>query len=224
LAVLSVMLVAPAVARDGRNWPVAVPGSGPLDITVSAVDFHVAGRSALGLSLRKKTAGEYVAAARLRRSAHGRAVALVLVVDRTPMARFAARLSRSAPAPRVRSAADVFTSGRAGPEALCGLFEGTMAAGDLRAIMHSGTRLAGFGAAAAVAQGFDQACGRTVDPAFVRAVRGPLQAPIPTPTTPTTPTVPTVPTTPTVPTVPLPGCPPGPIVGTFMICPLGNGG
>ena len=186
-------------------------------MTVSAVDFHVVGRPALGLSLRKKVAGEYVAAARLRRSPHGRAVALVLVVDRTPTARFVAHLSRPAQAPQVRSAADVFKSGRLGPAALCGLFEGTMAAGDVRAVMHSGTPLPGFSTTAAVAQGFDQACGRTVDPAFVRAVRGPVTGPVPGPV-PTTPTVPTSPTTPTV-----PGCPPGPIVGTLMICPLQNG-
>jgi hypothetical protein len=210
-----------ALARSDRHWPVAVPGSGPLDITVSAVNFHVSGRPGIGLTLRRKVAGEYVAAARLRRPASGRAVALVLVVDRTPTARFAASVSRPASAPQVRSVADVFKSGRRGPAALCGLFEGTMAAGDLRAIMHSGKPLPGFGTTAAVAQGFDQACGRTVNPAFVRAVRGPVQTP--TPTTPTAPTTPTEPTVPTLPTRPIPGCPPGPIAGTLKACPLENG-
>jgi hypothetical protein len=220
---IAALLAVPSSAGVAHRWPVAVPGSGPLDITVSAVDFHASGRPALGLSLRKKVAGEYVAAARLRHPARAHAVALVLVVDRSPTARFLARLARPAAAPRVSSAADVFKSGRMGPAALCGLFERTMAGGDVRVIMRSGKRLPGFGAAAAVAQGFDQACGRTVNPAFVRAVRGPVQAPAPTPTTPTTPTVPAEPTVPTTPTRPIPGCPPGPIVGALMACPLQNG-
>ena len=224
--VVVAMFAVPSSAGVAHRWPVVVPGPGPLDITVSVVDFHAAGRPALGLSLRRKVAGEYVAAARLRHPPQGQAVALVLVVDRRPAARFMARLSRAAHAPRVRSAVDAFKSGRTGPAALCGMFEGTMAGGDLRAIMRSGTPLHGFGAAAAVAQGFDQACGRTVEPAFVSAVRGPVQAPVPAPPTPTTPTSPTMPTAPTTPTPtrpPLPGCPPGPIAAELMICPLQNG-
>jgi hypothetical protein len=225
IAVLAGALAAPAGAGEAlRHWPAAFTGPAQFEMTVGQVRFtvpHDRSRPSLKLSRTASLGADYLATAMPRHQPRGVLVALVLVVNRRPAGSAAAdlaqvdlraTLSHALDAPRVGQLADVYTTAKAPPRSLCALqAKGAMASSSLRPLLHGGGAVPGFGTRAAVAQGFDQVCGRPVDPAFTAAVHPP--APTPTSTTPTPLPPPRLP----------PRCPPcGPATqsSTRIACPL----
>jgi hypothetical protein len=221
VVVLAGALVAPAGAGEAlRHWPVSVAGPSQFELTFGQVRFTLRDarhRPSLRLAATTPSGVDYVAAALPRHQPRGALVALVLVVNRRPASSAAAdpakialraTLSRPLGGPVVSAVDNVYTSQIPTPQAICALYvDGALPTSGLVAVLHEGTALSGFGTRAAVAQGFDQACGRAVDPAFTAQIA--QTTPTPTSTTPTP--------------IPPPRCPPcGPITQapTHIECPL----
>lgn len=192
------MCAGPSMASPARGkararaWTEYVPAPAQFDLSLAEITFgapaHVA-RTAAGrpqgspirLEVRGATGLDYVAGALLRAGAAGRPRALVLVINRRPrgslvpdLARIKLLVSaaRRQRAPLVSRSLDPFTRPRALMPALCDVpARGVSLAGaDLRALLRRGPALAGFSAAAAIAQAYDVVCHRPYDPAFRQAV------------------------------------------------------
>jgi hypothetical protein len=166
-------------ARTARSWPLKVAGAGQFDLTEAQVRFslHGARRPSLGLALDGTAGLNYVAAALPRHQPAGGLRALVVVVNRRPRGslapdlaflRLTAKLGAPLRAPSLAERSNPFSGlNPQPPTRLCDLAPAgqALSGSDLRAVLESGS-LPGFAAASAVAQGWNAACDRPVDPAF----------------------------------------------------------
>ena len=174
----------PAQAHPaGRAWSMTVSPA-PGDLALVQVSFHRRHAEAvLERSLHVSVSGafgdDYLAVAAPRSGTAGAARALILVVDRPsplldPLSihlRLSAR--RSLGAALTRKVTDPLTRPAGHPSpALCDLLPhgGAVSGSGLHALGSRGAPLAGFGAADAVAQAYDAACGLPYASAFKQAV------------------------------------------------------
>ena len=190
LACLAVAVPANAasVRRTGaRAYEVTVHGAPQSDLTVARLDFRLGAyaRHPPRRSLRVGVAGSigrnYLAAGRLLPVRRGTLTALVALVNRRPPGSLAPDLAfvrvdvagaRLTHRPRVSEVVGAFARrarAAAVAPAMCTQTPRTLAAGNVAGVFASGPGF-GFAAPDVVAQGFDAACSRPVDPAFERAV------------------------------------------------------
>jgi hypothetical protein len=223
--------VAPVTA-----WPL-VMSAAPDDLALAQLSFRHAARgysasdSSLRVAVSSPFGDDYLVAAALRPPTRGVSRVLVLLVNRpSPLldpVSVRVRLTgpRALGTPRVlRLANPLARPPGARERALCDLpLHGSpLSASQLRPLGSRGPALGPFGAADAVAQAYDLACGLAHASSFAQAI-APASAPSP-PTPPTTPT-PTTPS-PTTPSPPPPvrlpgeGCEPRP----GYACPAAVGG
>jgi hypothetical protein len=179
---------APASSAGGaaeRTWSVTLSPA-PGDLALVEIGFRRTVRG--GISSRSLHIGvtspfgdDYVAAAVPRLRTPGGARALVLLVNRpSPLldpvgVRLRLGASRALGAPSVLRLTNPFTRPVGGPTpALCGLpLRGSALGGsDLRTLGSYGAALSGFGAASAVAQAYDVACGLPHAGSFKQALGG----------------------------------------------------
>jgi hypothetical protein len=218
------------------EWPL-VMSAAPDDLALAQLSFRHAARgysasdSSLRVAVSSPFGDDYLVAAALRPPTRGVSRVLVLLVNRpSPLldpVSVRVRLTgpRALGTPRVlRLANPLVRPAAARAPALCDLpLHGSpLSASQLRPLGSRGAPLGGFGAADAVAQAYDLACGLAHASSFARAI-APAPAPLPpSPPTTTTPTPPS-PTTPSpLPPVRLPGegCEPRP----GYACPAAVGG
>ena len=173
-----------AMASSTRTWSVTMAAA-PDNLTLAQVSFdHAAsGQASSEASLRVAVGApfgdDYLAAAALRPAGSRIPRVLVLLVNRPSAlldpANVSVRLSAGSAlgAPVVRTLANpVDRSLPARLPVLCGLSPhgDALSAADLRLLRSQGQALTGFGAASAVAQAYDLACGRPHAGSFARAV------------------------------------------------------
>ena len=162
-----------------RTWRLSLVAPVQLDFALAELSFP--GRP--GLPTRVRLAQPpgllYVAAAAVRHPPRGGVRLLVLSVNERPRGSLApdpASVDLRVTGPRrlgppsIGQFVNAFYT-RPAPPSLCGL-GAHHGAGDLRVLLGAGRPLAGFGAAAAVAQAYDVTCRLPSDPAFARAVQG----------------------------------------------------
>jgi hypothetical protein len=255
LVILAAALAIPAAAESSgpsRTTSVSLTAPAQFDLTLAEVRFPAgrAGRPSR-LSLSDAPGLYYVAGALVRRPPTGGPRALVLVVNERPRGSLApdrlriglrVRAAQNLGRPSLRRLVNPLTrpAGAAGA-VFCGLtaHRRALATDALQGVLAAGRALPGFGAAAAVAEAYDLACGLPSDPAFARAVSGgcggslvagccPPNALCAVPPAPAPPTPPTPPPPP-------PACPPCPRppcqAGTAcplspparLVCPLAAG-
>ena len=192
LALGGLGLAAPAgaasVKRAGpRSYEVRISGAPQSDLTVARLDFRLGTyarhptRRAMGVALQGPTGLNYLAAGRLVPTGRRTLAALVALVNRRPQGSLAPDLAfvrlevtgaRLTHRPRVTEIVGAFAQ-RARSSAvappMCRQTSRTLAARDVASALRSGPAF-GFTPQAVLAQGFDAACSRPVDPAFQRAV------------------------------------------------------
>jgi hypothetical protein len=192
LALGGLALAAPAgaasVKRTGpREYRVTVSGAPQADLTIARLDFRLGAharhptRRSLRVSLGGPTGLNYLAAARLLPAGRRTLTALVALVNRRPAGSLAPDLAfvsldiagtRLAHRPRVTEVVGAFAH-RARASALappmCRQTTRTLAATDVATALESGPGF-GFPPRTVVAESFDAACSRPVDPVFQRTV------------------------------------------------------
>ena len=170
-----------------RSYAVAIGGAPQSDLTIARLDLRLGGpaRHPAGRALRVTVAGptglNYVAAGRLRPTTRTTLTALVALVNRRPPGSLAPDLAfvrlhvagaRLTHRPRLRQVVGAFARRARGSSvapSLCSHTPRTLRTGDVAAVLASGPGF-GFPPQDVLAQGFDAACSRPVDPAFERAV------------------------------------------------------
>jgi hypothetical protein len=179
---------AAAVQRTGaRAYAVTVNGAPQSDLTVARLDFRLGAyarhptRRALRFAVRGPTGLNYLAAGRLLPPTRTTLTALVALVNRRPPGSLAPDLAfvridvagaRLTHRPRVTQVVGAFARRRrasAVAPPMCVQTPRTLEARDVAAVFASGPGF-GFPPQDVIAQGFDAACSRPVDPAFERAV------------------------------------------------------
>jgi len=185
---LAMPAAAATVKRTGpRAYRVTVSGAPQADLTITRLDFRLGAyarhptRRSLRVSLAGPTGLSYLAAARLLPARRGTLTALVALVNRRPAGSLAPDLAfvsldiagtRLTHRPRASEVVGAFAQ-RARASALappmCRQTLRTLAGRDVAAALASGPAF-GFSPRNVVAQSFDAACSRPVDPAFQRAV------------------------------------------------------
>lgn len=188
LAILAGLLAIPAAAsssQPSRATSLSLTAPAQSDLTLAEVRFPAghAGRPSR-LSPSEAPGLYYVAGALVRRPPSGGPRALVLVVNQRPRGSLApdrlriglrVRAPQRLGKPSLRQVVDPLTrpAGAAGA-ALCGLTTAhrALSTAALEGVLGAGRALPGFGAAAAVAEAYDVACGLPSNPAFARAVSG----------------------------------------------------
>lgn len=190
---------AQAAGGAWRSWLITAAPA-PQDYSLLEVSFaHVradrVGPSSAKVAVRGPFGADYLAAAAVRSPASREGRALVLVVDRPSALLDPARVTlrvqatRSLGAATVLRVGDVLARGDAGSHpSLCDLrLDGAaLQQTGLRALGGRGGALSGFGAAGAVAQAYDLACGLAHSSVFEADVKGcsseaTCGAPAPTP-------------------------------------------
>jgi hypothetical protein len=185
-------LAAPAgaatVKRTGaRSYSVTIGGAPQSDLTIARLDFRLGAsarhptRRALRVTAAGPTGLNYLAAGRLLPAPRTSLTALVALVNRRPPGSLAPDLAfvrmrvagaRLTHRPRVSEVVGAFARrARGSPVAppMCSATPRTLRAEDVAALLASGP-VFGFPPRGVLAQGFDAACSRPVDPAFERAV------------------------------------------------------
>jgi hypothetical protein len=195
---LAVPAHAATVKRTGaRAYEVTVNGAPQSDLTVVRLDFRLGAyarrptRHSLRVSVVGPTGLNYLAAGRLLPATRTTLTALVALVNRRPPGSLAPDLAfvrvdvagaRLTHRPRVGEVVGAFARrarAAAVAPAMCAQTARTLAARDVVGLLAAGPGF-GFAPRYVVAQSFDAACSRPVDPAFERAVRpGPVCRPIP---------------------------------------------
>jgi len=185
-------LAAPAgaagVKRAGpRAYEVTISGAPQADLTIARLDFRLGPyarrptRRAMRVALRGPTGLNYLAAGRLVPTGRRTLAALVALVNRRPQGSLAPDLAfvrlqvtgaRLTHRPRLTEIVGAFAQrARASAVAppMCRQTSRTLAASDVSPALGSGPAF-GFTPQVVLAQGFDAACSRPVDPAFQQAV------------------------------------------------------
>ncbi len=173
---LAMPAAAATVKRTGpRAYRVTVSGAPQADLTITRLDFRLGAyarhptRRSLRVSLAGPTGRSYLAAARLLPARRGTLTALVALVNLVSLDIAGTRLTHR---PRASEVVGAFAQ-RARASALappmCRQTLRTLAGRDVAAALASGPAF-GFSPRNVVAQSFDAACSRPVDPAFQRAV------------------------------------------------------
>jgi hypothetical protein len=185
-------LAAPAVAatvkRTGpRAYRITVSGAPQADLTAARLDFRLGAyarhptRRSLRVSVAGPTGLNYLAAARLLPARRGTLTALVALVNRRPPGSLApdlafvaldvagTRLTHRPVASEVVGAFSQRARAAVTAPPMCRQTTRTLAARDVATALASGPGF-GFAAQTVVAQSFDAACSRPVDPAFQHAV------------------------------------------------------
>jgi hypothetical protein len=207
-----------------RTWQLSMSAA-PGDLALAEISFANADRTRLERrSLQVAVSGplgdDYLATAVLHPATKRGPAALVLLVNRpSPLldpAVVALRVSsqRSLGAPTVRRLTNPFArpTGATVP-ALCDLQRhGALSPSSLGVLATRGPTLTGFGAASAIAQAYDVACGLPHESSFTQAVErsGAPGQEAPTPAEPVSPTPPAPTPTPPVGKIPGEGCQPAP--------------
>jgi len=179
---------AATVKRTGaRSYAVTIGGAPQSDLTIARLDFRLGAparrptRRALRVTVAGPTGLNYLAAGRLRPPTRTTLTALVALVNRRPAGSLAPDLAfvrihvagaRLTHRPRVTEVVGAFARrARGSPVApsMCSRTPRTLHAGDVGAVLASGPGF-GFPPQGVLAQSYDAACSRPVDPAFERAV------------------------------------------------------
>jgi hypothetical protein len=179
---------AATVKRTGaRAYRVTVSGAPQSDLVVARLDFRLGAyarhptRNSLRVRLAGSTGLNYLAAGRLLPAGRRTLTALVALVNRRPPGSLApdiafvqldiagARLTHRPRASEVVGAFGQRARGSALAPPMCRQTLRTLAAKDVATRLASGPYF-GFPPRGVVAQGFDAACSRPVDPAFEQAV------------------------------------------------------
>jgi hypothetical protein len=195
---LATPAVAATVKRTGpRAYRVTISGAPQADLTIARLDFRLGAysrrptRRSLRVSVAGSTGLNYLAAGRLLPVGRRTLTALVALVNRRPPGSLAPDLAfvrvdvtgaRLTHRPHVSEVVGAFARrARAAPlePALCAHTPRTLSARNVAGVFASGPGF-GFAPPYVIAQGFDAACSRPVDPAFERAVTyRPVCRPIP---------------------------------------------
>jgi hypothetical protein len=177
---------AATVKRAGaRSYTVTINGAPQSDLTIARLDFGLGTparhptRRALRVTIAGPTGLNYLAAGHLRPPTRTTLTALVALVNRgrpgteeLASVRIRVAGARLTHRPRVREVVGAFARRARGSSiapSMCTRHPRTLRAGDVGTVLAAGSGF-GFSPPAVVAQSFDAACFRPVDPAFEQAV------------------------------------------------------